>query len=522
MWRWGNKNKTWKNVWEGKLVNEHYLVGDDALRLLIVEDEAPIRRGLLHHVNWQNLGIGEIQMAENADEALCLIADFRPDIIVSDIRMPGMDGTQMARIVKERLPDCQIIFISGYSDKEYLQAAISLGAAGYVEKPINIEELEQVVRKAQKAIQKNRQNNETALHALIYHPQQTAEYGEENHWDHYVVFAVRVKEDTGIQLHELEETLLLWAGGRWKGRCRVMADQITSGNYAVFLQKPDSWTKEEPSQVCRRILSIKGEEEHWFVGAGREWSGKEHISDAYKDSVKTLRHLSWKGWGAWADSQEVSSDFHETLSDDTVKKFKQMIQEGKEQEAISFVNEQARSLVGQKAQMNFYVRALFHTLDQAVHDVLLEKSGMNEEKEWAGEAPVEFDTIREYQDLIRSHIHETILVPEIQGKSNYSVKEICRYIDEHAGDKDLSLRELSEQVYLTPSYLSSLFSKTMGMTVGQYITSARIKKACELLKDPEYKLYQVAELVGYDDPKYFTRLFKKKTGMTPSEYRDKL
>lgn len=199
-----------------------------------------------------------------------------------------------------------------------------------------------------------------------------------------------------------------------------------------------------------------------------------------------------------------------------------MVQEGKEQEAISFVNEQARSLVGQKAQMNFYVRALFHTLDQAVHDVLLEKSGMNEEKEWAREAPVEFDTIREYQGLIRSHIHETILAPEIQGKSNYSVKEICRYIDEHAGDKDLSLRELSEQVYLTPSYLSSLFSKTMGMTVGQYITSARIKKACELLKDPEYKLYQVAELVGYDDPKYFTRLFKKKTGMTPSEYRDKL
>ena len=183
-------------------MNEHYLVGDDALRLLIVEDEAPIRRGLLHHVNWQNLGIGEIQTAENADEALCLIADFRPDMIVSDIRMPGMDGTQMARIVKERLPDCQIFFISGYSDKEYLQAAISLGATSYVEKPINIEELEQVVRKAQKAIQKIRQNNETALHALIYHPQQTAEYGEENHWDHYVVFAVRVKEDTGIQLHE--------------------------------------------------------------------------------------------------------------------------------------------------------------------------------------------------------------------------------------------------------------------------------------------------------------------------------
>lgn len=93
--------------------------------------------------------------------------------------------------------------------------------------------------------------------------------------------------------------------------------------------------------------------------------------------------------------------------------------------------------------------------------------------------------------------------------------------DDYLSDGNLRTR-LSETIYITPTYLSAMFSKNMGMTVGQYITKTRIARAQELLLNPKYKLYQVAEMVGYDDPKYFAKLFKKKTGMTPTEFRDSL
>lgn len=105
------------------------------IRALIVEDETTIRSGLVRHLSWAELGVDEVRAAESAEEAFSILENYRPDLVLSDIRMPGMDGIQMATAIRERFPDTQIAFITGYTDKEYLQAAISIGVVGYVEKP---------------------------------------------------------------------------------------------------------------------------------------------------------------------------------------------------------------------------------------------------------------------------------------------------------------------------------------------------------------------------------------------------
>ena len=102
------------------------------IKLLIVDDERTIRNGLMRHMDWESLGIDMVQSAESAQEALSVCEMFRPNIVLSDIRMRGMGGIEMCTQIHEKYPECQIIFISGYSDKEYLKAAISLGAVDYI------------------------------------------------------------------------------------------------------------------------------------------------------------------------------------------------------------------------------------------------------------------------------------------------------------------------------------------------------------------------------------------------------
>ena len=110
---------------------------------------------------------------------------------------------------------------------------------------------------------------------------------------------------------------------------------------------------------------------------------------------------------------------------------------------------------------------------------------------------------------------------EVQ-KGIYVVQKVMDYIWKNYGDSTLSIKTLAEYVYLTPTYLSNLFKKGTGITIGQYIVDVRIENAKRLMKDPRLKFYEVACMVGYEDANYFAKIFKKKTQMTPSEYKESL
>lgn len=118
------------------------------MKLMIVDDESTTMNGLKRHVNWQRCGVDDLHAEGNPYAAVEVCEAFRPDIILSDIRMTGMNGIEMCTLIRQQLPDVQLVFLSGYSDKEYLKAAISLLAVEYVEKPVNIPELEAAIIKA--------------------------------------------------------------------------------------------------------------------------------------------------------------------------------------------------------------------------------------------------------------------------------------------------------------------------------------------------------------------------------------
>jgi two-component system response regulator YesN len=140
------------------------------IKTIIVEDERLIREGIARQVPWEELRVDEVRTAENAETALTICGEWRPDIIVSDIRMPGMDGITLCTKLRKLLPGAQLIFISGYSDKEYLMSAIGLHAVNYIEKPVSLDELNDAVRSAVNALEKNRNGQTNALHLLLNSP----------------------------------------------------------------------------------------------------------------------------------------------------------------------------------------------------------------------------------------------------------------------------------------------------------------------------------------------------------------
>ena len=170
--------------------------------------------------------------------------------------------------------------------------------------------------------------------------------------------------------------------------------------------------------------------------------------------------------------------------------------------------------------MGFSVRNSFYAIDQEISKSARAVVPIREEQEDTSFLD-EAVTIMEMRDYVKDHVKRS-LARTGELKSNYAVRTVCDYVHRHIREEDLTAAVLAEVVYLTPSYLSSLFRKTMGTTIIQYITETRIELACEMLKDPQKKLYQIADAVGYGDAKYFARQFKKTVGMTPSEYREQL
>ena len=502
------------------------------VNLLIVEDEHVIRNGLEKHVPWKELGIDRVFTAENAESGLDICQEHRPDIVVSDINMPGMNGVELCKCFREKFPQCQIIFISGYSDKEYLKAAISLGAVSYVEKPIDMQELSDAVKMAVERVKQNSRQNETVLHALLQPvPGEKVElqlFGTEKQLQQDVAFQIFLLKRKEIirnveELIQLGQQVVDEIAGEYRDRLHLMADYVEEKCFALLLSSDceDFLVKEERSRrFCEALLNKRNEQDRWFLAAGKPVNSLETVICSYHSAQNAMKSLSYKGWNHYALPGETAREYTRTISLEEELAFRKALTESKIEDAREILHSWYTKLVEEQAESSFQVRNIYYTLDNIIMQV--EDMTPVKQRECADAGRRSLDaaqTIYEMQEFVDEHLqwfgrdHEEL-------KANGLIKKVIDYMNDHLADKDMSIKRLDDEVYLTPTYLSSLFKKTTGSTIGQYLTEIRMNRAQELLTDPAWKLYQVAEMVGFEDANYFAKTFKKKTGMLPSEYRE--
>jgi len=492
------------------------------LKILIVEDETIIRNGLVKHIDWQGLDIGEIQTAANAQEALSVCESYVPDIVVSDISMPGENGIVLCRKLRRLFPEIEIIFVTGYADKEYLKAAIDLHAVRYVEKPINRKDISEAIQEAVSRYRKTKEHKEARLNTLFIDSASfPIEVGGKN------IFRVGILH-LGYRkgLAEIKQKVKDGADDWLQKHGMSMLIEITAPEEISFLLGGEEiLTKQSAKEAYIQLMEgILGEELHWFLAMGKQVTGTEQITDSWQTAQQVKKSLAYMGWNHVAFSEELQGHHKFEPDRSMADRFAEAVSGKKEESSAALLVGFAQELERKQVFLDGEVRYAYYSLNLVIRKAeramrLADKAGVEDDADAAFFEGAE--TFAEMNQYLQSRLLALFEGGEAQ-KSNYVVRKVMDYIWENYEDSSLSIKTMADYVYLTPTYLSNVFKKSTGITIGQYLVDVRIENAKRLMREPKLKFYQVAAMVGYEDSNYFAKIFKKKTGMTPSDYKESL
>lgn len=500
------------------------------LKLLIVEDETATRNGLINHLDWIGMGISELSAAKDGLEGLSEAKRFRPDIVICDIRMPGISGIDLTNSVVELLPQCQIIFISGYSDKEYLKAAIRYGVIRYIEKPLDLDELREAVVLAVKKCMEWRKGHseETTQEELI----RRALRGEPTATD---VIKRRLEASGGhtpavvllfssSYSREYAEELLRavqQALRKHQRICSIFDDKCI----AVVSDVGPSQLKHFAFTMFNSTKNICGPQVQIFCSVGQCVDDLSQLETSYITAAEAFDLLFFRGYGHIVFSV---NDTHTPcdLGAFSVNTFIQLLQEGKWDEIHAFIDtlctQMKKQTIACVAQVkDLFMQYSFALLQEAERRSIRIEQTNTEDSSLFWNVLSGAPTLDALRILFLQQIDQVKKAFLEAEDSNLIISQVLKIIQEEYGNPALSVNMLSDHVYLTQPYLSFLFKKVMRKTTTEYIAWFRIEKAKELLRSNHAKLWEVAKHVGYSDANYFTKSFKRLTGMTPSKYRER-
>lgn len=507
-------------------------------KLLLVDDEYLELELLEQHVDWAGMGFRVVGTAKNGQEALRRVEELAPDVVITDIKMPVMDGIAFARQLHEQRPSIKIIFLSGYNQFSYLRAAFAVDALDYLLKPIDLDEIAPLMQKVREKCEKDtrdgQRDRQVAASALRRAILIGAAPGEE-----------------AASLDSLCETLLGEAG-------ELFAALAAIGEYALWQE--DSTQGKELIDRNRQYI-LKQAEEYHAVPVPVEKHTYLYLSKT--PILPQPRPWQDSDRGIWAmlccrrdpvQPQELPAVYAqlETRRCWWVAHYPSCPYLY-EDEIVAYMEREASANIPQKVEYkpllellqarnyeetdrwlhSFFTgeadhgsRARVVALFDGLYAELIEPSktlrAVTEGKAALYTRLFKVESASVLEKLAREFLHELMdALAELQGDpAQLVVKRIQAYIRQNYA-QSLTIDSLVEQFYFSPNYLRTTFKKYTNCTVLEYITEVRMQEAARLLEDPKLRVSQISEAVGYSNPSYFCLLFAKKYGMTPNQYRNK-
>lgn len=530
------------------------------LKVFLAEDEFIIREGIKNNIDWQAHGYEFCGEASDGELAFPLIQKTRPDILITDIKMPFVDGLALSRLVKKELPETEIIILSGYEEFDYAKEAIQIGVARYLLKPINGETLLQEIdsvaeiilgkqkekeirEKYQKEMEENSLRDQMDLfqhlvtgdcsmeellsvadkldlkimapwYSIVLLKIQSMKHDYEEYSGSIVVVDERI-----VKLAEPEHVLVF--------------DRALEGR--AFLFKADSeeellaYQKEYLGDV-KEVLSGYANL-RYFGGIGTPVNRLREIPASFEDASHAFAHRYLVAESCILDSsllmQEGAAE-HEDFRISAVNpeqidraKMQEFLRTGDLDEVVYFVDEFFGKLDG--GAMKSRIFRQYITMD-AYFSIVDFLKGLGLQKDEI-EAPDQDGSIlqdeKSAMDYIVRIMNKALVLREKKASSRYEdvVSEVIHYIEDNYAQEELSLNLLASHVNFSPNHLSMIFSQQTGQTLIRYLTDYRMNRAKELLRCSSKKSSVISMEVGYKDPHYFSYLFKKTQGMTPTQYR---
>ena len=509
------------------------------IKVLIADDERFTRQGILDMVDWDKLNVSEVKEAYDGINALEILKDFEPNILLTDVRMPRLNGIDLAFKARELYPNCMILFMSGYSDKEYLKSAIKLKAINYVEKPIEIEELEEKLNNAILEFVKN-----TTIHNSIEHTIANEISSIDNSEAVKSIISSYFSKDFNDKLVDGQYVSVLIKIYKIIPNKHLFIDKIREIIHDCGLEGFVSMQNEKDIVLqiffSKNIKSIHNSNvfqsffatldeyiknySHFYIFVGSIVANMQDMHKSYA-SASSLDTLSFfKDYNSVIYFEEVPHKTCATIDPNAYSAFKRNLNNEDKQAVLSDINNITSEFMlncGTDINeiKNVYNKLLLHIFNFCHSRNINLNNSVNENTSF--NTILQFNNIFEIKHYMLEIIKDVFLCLKEKNIYNEPALNIIKYINEHYNSYDLSLEDISKNTFLTPAYICVIFKDFTGKTVNKYITEYRIMQAKELLKDSNIKMNDIALKVGYRDGNYFAKIFKKETGYSPSEYRRK-
>ncbi len=530
------------------------------LKVFLAEDEFIIREGIKNNIDWQAYGYEFCGEASDGELAFPLIQKTRPDILITDIKMPFVDGLALSRLVKKELPETEIIILSGYEEFDYAKEAIQIGVARYLLKPINGETLLQEIdsvaeiilgkqkeKEIREKYQKEMEENFLRDQMDLFQHLVTGDCSMEEllsvadkldlkimaPWYSIVLLKIQSMkhdyEEYSGSIVVVDERIVKLA----KPEHVLIFDRALEGR--AFLFKADSeeellaYQKEYLGDV-KEVLSGYANL-RYFGGIGTPVNRLREIPASFEDASHAFAHRYLVAESCILDSSLLMQEGAAEQEDFRISavnpeqidrtKMQEFLRTGDLDEVVYFVDEFFGKLDG--GAMKSRIFRQYITMD-AYFSIVDFLKGLGLQKDEI-EAPDQDSSIlqdeKSAMDYIVRIMEKALVLREKKASSRYEdvVSEVIHYIEDNYAQEELSLNLLASHVNFSPNHLSMIFSQQTGQTLIRYLTDYRMNRAKELLRCSSKKSSVISMEVGYKDPHYFSYLFKKTQGMTPTQYR---
>lgn len=530
------------------------------IRILIVDDEPKVRRGLVSKLDWERLGCMVIGEADNGNEAKQMIEAHHPDIVITDIKMPGMNGLELSEYINDHYPDIKVILLTGYDEFSFAQAAIHSNVFSYLVKPTLPKEITEVVGSAVRQIELARKEKEDIKH--LREMLDTAIPVMRNQILHEMLSGFCTNMDSLLERAEL-------CGIQIRSYCVVVMELFRYLNSEENRYEKELLDRLEVREAMREVMkgpeleifeSLNGEKPVFLVYSGNPSGLREadliekvrrlrdtlkktaeldtfiavspvhcDVRDIHRVYCRCLNALSFRDIFT-SDSIILTKDI-QSIEDDTYSFAK--LYANRLNENINACNrDKVRMIL--RDMFDIFSRSFSINLNHVKEMIWTVLYNLEKDMFFSGGGlEIKLLTACNKQKIIgasaleevftnTSAIFEAVIEQIIQGKRkkyNEMIRRACDYIENNY-NRGISLDDVSAYTGISSSYLSRMFKDQMKMNFVEYLAKVRINKAKKFLEQPHVKAREVGEWVGIYNPAYFGSLFKKYTGKTPTEYRE--
>ena len=530
-------------------------------RIILVDDEEEVRKGIIRKIDWEALGFQVVGDAENGQDALEKIEQLEPDVVMTDIRMPYMDGLTLTSWIRQKYPSVKVLIFSGFDDFEYAQQAIKLNVTEYILKPVNVEELTRILNRVRENLDQEIEQRRDVdrlresylsslpiLRELFLNDmvrgnmpaenirQKLEEYkidilGAEKWLTAVINVENEASEESGLTLHQEKELIPISVKSlledNLKDYCRFTAFNSAVG---VTLIAAVDGEREQTSlidllgDVCkeiRRILQVTV-----TIGIGYFSRELKQLPAAYQSAVDALGYREIVGTGKTIYINDM----------EPVSRGKLQLETRDEADLIAVVKFGTREKI-EAAAKNFAARmegARVHMRQLQVYQMSIINCLIRLMQQQDLELGAMFGTDEMYGKVIYGNMKPeefASVITEVGCRMNEAMNrerdktakkvilEAKQYILDHYQDPELSVDVMCRQLHMSPAYISTVFKRETGQTYIAYLTEVRLDKAVELLNTTDDKTYVIAQKVGYQEQNYFSYVFKKRFGISPTKFR---